>query len=117
MTAHPIERLPANRWAAISDNEFAVSALLSSTNLPGPTIVSRLDAVYVSVADVDDLGQWLTELGGEIHVSPTWEGVQLWTLHTATPERADGSRVAVRVSTALPADAEVLHDVLAAVVR
>ncbi|MEU5426926.1 hypothetical protein AB0H73_15160 [Streptomyces olivoreticuli] len=117
MSIQPIERPPANRWAAISDNMLAVNVLLGSTDLPAPTVIPLPGAVHVSVADVDDLGLWLAERGGEIHISPPFEGVQLWMLHTRTPERADGSSVSVLVSAASPADQLVRHDILTAVVR
>ncbi|MEV8477841.1 hypothetical protein [Streptomyces sp. NPDC051173] len=117
MSTQPIERPPTNRWAAISDNTLAVNVLLGSTGLPAPTVIPLPEAVHVSVADVDDLGLWLAERGGEIHVSPAFEGVQLWTLHTTTPERADGSSVSVLVSAAAPADQMIRHDILTAVVR
>ncbi|MGW1071507.1 hypothetical protein [Streptomyces sp. NPDC002537] len=105
MSTHPIESPPAPpaAFAAKRDNERAVEALLGYTNLPAPVVIARPDAVYVSVTGIDDLGKWLAELGGEICISPTWQGVRLWTLLTATPARADGSSVAVRVSAALPA--------------
>lgn len=96
---------------------ISVEALLDYASLPAPTLISRGDAVYVTVASIDDLGQWLYALGGEVRISPEIDGVQLWMLLTRTPVRADGSSVEVRVSVALPYDEPVLHTILAAVTR
>jgi hypothetical protein len=54
------------------------------------------------VADLDDLGGWLKELGGRIHVSSAGDGLELWTLLTETPPRRGGRRVPVRVSVPVP---------------
>jgi hypothetical protein len=96
-------------------NEAEVEFLLDHTRLPAPVITGRPEAVHVMVADVDDLGQWLTERGGEIHVSPPFEGVQLWMLHTTTEPRSDGSCVRVLVSAPVPAGEAVMQCIRAAV--
>lgn len=108
-------RPPVTTLGAISDNRLAVEAMLDSLALPCPTLVSRPDAVYVTVTDVDDLGVWLCERGGDIHVSTAFEGVELWTLHTETPKRANGSPVAVRVSVPVLAGEPVMDYIRAAV--
>ncbi|GGU12888.1 hypothetical protein [Streptomyces violascens] len=115
MSTKTTHRPPATRWGAISDNRLAVEAMLDSLPLPCPTLISRPDAVYVTVADVDDLGVWLRACGGTIRVSPEFGGVELWMLHTETPERTDGSTVAVRVCVPVLADESVMHDIRAAV--
>lgn len=104
-------------FIAARDNEFAVDVLLDFTRLPAPTLISRPHAVYVSVADMDDLGRWVAERGGRVHVSANAQGVETWTLHTYTDRRRDGSRVAVYVSVTVPADEIVTAHILAAVVR
>lgn len=96
-------------------NGFIVECLLSSTDLPAPTMIARPEAVHVMVADVDDLGQWLTERGGDIHISAPFEGVELWTLHTSTEPLPDGSSVAVRVSVPVPVGELVMDWIRAAV--
>jgi hypothetical protein len=108
-------RPPATSWGAISDNRLAVEAMLDSLPLPCPTLIARPEAVYVTVADVDDLGVWLRERGGDIHVSPAFEGVELWTLHTETTKRADGPPVAVWVSVPVLAGESVMEEIRAAV--
>src|SRR3546814_3409292 len=57
-------------------NAFTVDCLIDSTCLPAPVRIPRAESVHVMVADVDDLGEWLRSLGGEIHVSPEFEGVE-----------------------------------------
>lgn len=94
---------PSSEFVLASDNRFAVECLTDRLGLPAPTIVTRSDVVFVMVADVDDLGVWLDVLGGAIRVTPSVDGVELWTLHTRTEPRSDGSTVPVRVSVPVPA--------------
>ncbi|MGK5731402.1 hypothetical protein [Streptomyces sp. URMC 124] len=117
MSTQSIEQQPLPPWARARDNSNAVQVMVDGSRLPAPAIIGRADAVYIAVADVDDLGEWLAVLGGEIHVSPSYEGIELWTLHTYTPIRGDGSRVSIRVSVPLPAHELVMDDILAAVSR
>ena len=105
------------RLRAQSDNRNAFEAMQNYMALPAPTFVARHDVVYVSVADADDLLPWLSELGGEIHRSAEFEGVQLWTLHTFTPPTGDGSRIPIRVSVPLPMGESVMPELLEAVAR
>ena len=69
------------------------------------------------VADVDDLGEWLRALGGEVHVSPEFEGVELWTLHASTEPREDGASTRVLVSVPVPSGELVMDWIRAAVKR
>lgn len=101
--------------AQTSDNRIAVEVMLDYLALPAPSMTARPDAVYVSVADVDDLGAWLTARGGKIHVNQASDGVELWTLLTSSPNRKDGSSVPIRVSAPVPAGEVVLGYILAAV--
>ncbi|MEV5140313.1 hypothetical protein AB0K71_06110 [Streptomyces syringium] len=98
-------------------NGRAVEILLDYTPVPAPVIIARPEAVYVMVTAMDDLGQWLYERGGEVHVSPAFEGMRVWTLHTHTDAARDGSRVAIRVSVAVPDGEPVMHEIAAAVTR
>jgi hypothetical protein len=93
---------PLSEYGLISDNRLAVEVLLDYTGLPAPTLIPRPDAVFVVVADVDDLEKWLDALGGRIHISSAADGLELWTLLTQTEPRGDGSRVEVRVSVPVP---------------
>ncbi|MFJ2000316.1 hypothetical protein [Streptomyces chartreusis] len=98
-------------------NAFTVDCLIDSTSLPAPVRIPRAESVHVMVADVDDLGEWLRALGGEIHVSPEFEGVELWTLHANTEPRDDGSSTTVLVSVPVPAGELVMDWIRAAVRR
>jgi hypothetical protein len=98
-------------------NALTVDCLIDRENLPAPVRIPRAESMHVMVADVDDLGEWLRALGGEIHVSPEFEGVELWTLHASTEAREDGSSTAVLVSVPVPAGELVMDWILAAVKR
>lgn len=106
---------PINKFELVSDNRTAVEAMLSYWPLPAPTMIPRPEAVFVTVADLDDLGVWLQARGGVIHVSPAGDGLELWTLLTSTPPRADGSSVPVRVSVPVPMGESVMAYIRAAV--
>jgi hypothetical protein len=97
------------------DNEFAFEVFHSEHPLPAPTVVPRADGLFVTVADADDLGQWLTALGGEIHQSPVFEGLTVWSLHTTLP-RSGNRSVPLRVSVAVLADEPLMSFIRAAVV-
>ncbi|MQT03895.1 hypothetical protein FF041_28110 [Streptomyces jumonjinensis] len=105
----------ASALRAVAETRLAVTALLDYMPLPAPTMSARADAVYVNVADPDDLLPWLAALDGTIHRSPAFEGVQLWTLHTFTPPGRTGDRVPVRVSVPVPCGEPVMHELLSAV--
>ncbi|MEV4438203.1 hypothetical protein AB0K09_04160 [Streptomyces sp. NPDC049577] len=120
MSAHPIDRPPQALSALMvqRDNAIAVDVLRDYTDLPAPTIVPRPYGVHVIVADIEELGDWLIERGGEIRISPQYDDVEVWTLHTATPALPDGSgAVVVRVSVVLPTGERVRDEIRAAVGR
>lgn len=96
-------------------NGAEVELLLNYTNLPAPVIVPRVDAVHVMVADIDDLGVWLEQRGGTIHRSPAFEGVRMWTLHTKTDPRPDGTTIPILVSVPVVDGDLVMHWIAAAV--
>ncbi|MFH8792265.1 hypothetical protein [Streptomyces sp. NPDC017941] len=106
---------PISEYGLISDNRTAVEAMLDYSPLPAPTMIARPDAVFVTVADLDDLGEWLQAQGGTIHISSAADGLELWTLLTSTPPRADGSSVPVRVSVPVPMGEQVMGYIRAAV--
>lgn len=114
MTIHPTDEIGA-RLAAISDNRAAVESLLNYENLPAPTVISRPEAVYVSVADADDLLPWLNLLGGVVRKAPSFDGLELWSLTTFTPPGNSGVRVPVRVSVTVPTGEQLLHGIVSAV--
>lgn len=112
----PLPDAEKARALAQNRNAFTVDCLIDSANLPAPVRIPRAESVHVMVADVDDLGEWLRVLGGEIHVSPEFEGVELWTLHTRTEPREDGSSSSVHVSVPVPAG-ELVMDWIRQAVR
>lgn len=115
-TPIPLHEAPSpSLYGLTSDNRLAVEATIDYAGLPAPTVIPRADAVFVAVADVDDLGVWLAELGGRIHVASAGDGLELWTLLTQTPARGDGRRVQVRVSVPVPMGEPVMHEIRAAV--
>ena len=106
---------PLSEFGLISDNRLAVEVMRDFHTLPAPTMIARADAVFITVADLDDLGEWLQARGGVIHVSSAGDGLELWTLLTSTPPRADGSSVPVRVSVPVPMGEQVMGYIRAAV--
>ncbi|MCX5431919.1 hypothetical protein OHU11_30165 [Streptomyces sp. NBC_00257] len=114
MITNPTDEIGA-RMALITDNRSAVESLLNYEDLPAPTVISRPEAVYVSVADADDLLPWLNLLGGVVHRAPAWAGLELWSLTTFTPPGSSGVRVPVRVSVTVPTGEQLLHGIVSAV--
>ncbi|MER5675819.1 hypothetical protein ABT081_02630 [Streptomyces sp. NPDC002238] len=115
MSAQPIEPNPPNTYAITSDNRLAVEALLSNMALPAPTLVARPDAVHVTLADPDDLGQWMYALGGTIRRGIEIDGASLWTLHTETPVRLNGTTVRILVHVPVVSGEDVLAELRTAV--
>lgn len=114
MTTLPTDRI-VDLLAAQSDNRTAFESMQNYMALPAPTYIARPEAVFVSVPDADDLLPWIFELGGVIHKSPAFEGVELWTLHTQTPADGRGHRGEIRVSVPLPVGEPVMPEVAQAV--
>ncbi|MFE7105584.1 hypothetical protein ACFU98_10840 [Streptomyces sp. NPDC057575] len=114
MITNPTDAIGA-RLAVISDNRAVVESLLNYEDLPAPTVIARPEAVYVSVADADDLLPWLNRLGGVVHRAPAWAGLELWSLTTFTPPGSSGVRVPVRVSVSVPAGETLMHEIVSAV--
>lgn len=106
---------PLSEFGQTSDNRLTVEAMLGYLPLPAPTMIARPDAVFIAVADLDDLGAWLTELGGRIHISSAADGLELWTLLTETPPSRNRGRVQVRVSVPVPMGEQVMDYIRAAV--
>lgn len=116
---HEALRLDAaeSQAQAQRQNALTVDSLIDRECLPAPVRIPRAESMHVVVADIDDLGEWLRALGGEIHVSPEFEDVELWTLHAHTELREDGSSTAVLVSVPVPAGELVMDWIRAAVRR
>ncbi|WP_354596134.1 hypothetical protein R1Y80_01030 [Streptomyces sp. JL1001] len=99
MSVQPIEPNPPDTYAVTSDNRLAVQTVIDGFDLPAPTMVARLEAVHITLADPDDLGQWMYALGGTVRRGIEMYGASLWTLHTETPARPGG---AVRILVHVP---------------
>ncbi|MFJ8755633.1 hypothetical protein [Streptomyces cyaneofuscatus] len=110
MSAQPIEPNPPDPFGVMSDNRLAVQSLIDRLGLPAPTIVARPEAVHVTLADVDDLGRWMHALGGEVRRGVEISGASLWTLHTQTPVRPDGSTVQIRAHVPVVSGEAVLAE-------
>ncbi|MGC4946225.1 hypothetical protein ACLQ2N_08460 [Streptomyces sp. DT224] len=115
MSAQPIEP-PPDSYAVSSDNRLAVQVLIDNMGLPAPTLVARPDAVHVTLADVDDLAQWVYELGGEVRRGIEIDGASLWTLRTETPRRLNGSTVRILVHVPVVSGEDVLAELRAVAV-
>lgn len=113
----PLPDAEMARALARRQNALTVDCLIDGSGLPAPVRIPRAESVHVMVADVDDLGEWLLALGGEIHVSPEFEGVELWTLHASTEPREDDSTTTVLVSVPVPSGELVMDWIRAAVKR
>ena len=113
----PLPDAEIARALAQQRNARTVDYLIDGSNLPAPVRIPRAESVHVMCADVDDLGEWLRALGGEIHVSPEFEGVELWTLHSSTEPREDGTSTRVLVSVPVPAGELVMDWIRVAVAR
>lgn len=107
--------IPLSVHQLVCDTRVAIDALLGSTGLPAPSVVVRPDEVHITVSDPDDLPLWLHALGGAVRRSPAFEGAELWTLHTCTPMRGDGTVVPIAVHTVVVEGEELLSEVTAAV--
>ena len=111
MSAQPTERphtLTESDLTAI--NELAVRSLLDYLPLPAATVTPRADAVHITVVSARELSEWLYNLGGRIEQSSGTDDVALWTLHTLTPARGDGSTVPIRVHAAIVTGDDVLAE-------
>lgn len=104
------------RLQQTSDNRITFDTwmtFLPGERLPAPSVDVRHDGVFVTVADLDDLAQWVFEFGGPVHLGPIFEGLRVWTLHVATGVEA--RNLPVRVSAVGLADADVMDHLRKAV--
>lgn len=108
---------PPSPWQRISDNRIAFETFRNTTPLTvnAPVVVVRPEAVFVTVADMDDLGAWLEARGGVIHRSPVFEGMQTWVLHLDIEATSYHPVIPVQVSVTVVADEPVMGDIEMAV--
>lgn len=114
LTATEAGRTAAERVIRACANGTELSVFLDYANLPKPVTkpVARPEAVYVTVANEDDLAQWMVALGGEIHVSTAFGGFKTWVLYTKL-RTSDRRELPVRVAVPIAADEFVRDDLTA----
>ncbi|WP_051713632.1 hypothetical protein [Streptomyces sp. NRRL WC-3626] len=92
--ATPEEAIGESAESSDADEAALVTADLNS--LPTGRLAAREDTTYI-FADMHELLAWLRALGGHVTHQAAGDGVTLWTLHTHTEPRRDGSRTPVLV--------------------
>lgn len=104
-----MQRLERNRL--VVETECNVYGLPAGARMePGP------DAVRILATDVETLGHWLEVRGGTITVAQAGDGVQVWTLRTATEaELPKFPPVTVLVSVLVTDDEQMMPELRAAV--
>jgi hypothetical protein len=65
--------------------------------LPTGRLTARNTAAHIFTADLADLLAWRTALGGDVTRQRAGGGVTLWTLHTHTEPRSDGTHTPILV--------------------
>lgn len=104
--AEQMERQRENR------RRFEVYRDMAGEQLPAPVVVATHERVYVTVADTDDLVQWLTVYGGTVRRSAPFDGMQTWTLHQAATGWSDGRDVPVQIAAVAYEGTPVMHDLI-----
>lgn len=114
MDENPIPLTFAERMERKRENRrrFEVYRDMAGEQLPAPVVVATPDGVFVTVADTDDLVQWLTVYGGTTHCGPVFDGMQTWTLHQEVTGWSDGRVVPVQITAVVHEDEPVMHDLL-----
>lgn len=119
MTNNPIPELSfAQLMEQQRENRsrFEVYRGMTGEQLPAPVVVATPDRVYVTVADADDLAQWLAACGGYTRRSAPFDGMQTWTLHLVSGGWADGRAVRVQITAVVQEHEPVMHELLGALV-
>jgi len=101
------------------DNRLAVETERNVYSLPGGARMEPSpDAVRILATDVETLGHWLEARGGSVTVAQAGDGVQVWTLRTATEaELPKFPPVTVLVSVLVTDDEQMMPEIRAAVAR
>lgn len=80
-----------------TDPATAAQVTADLHNLPIGRLTARNQAAHIFNTDTRDLDAWLTALGGHITRQRAALGITLWTLHTTTEPRTDGTRTTILV--------------------
>lgn len=99
------------------NNRLTVETERNVYSLPGGARMEPSpDAVRILATDVETLGHWLEARGGTITVAQAGDGVQVWTLRTATEaELPKCPPVTVLVSVLVTDDEPMMPELRAAV--
>ncbi|MER7815582.1 hypothetical protein [Streptomyces sp. NPDC096153] len=105
-------------WAQREKNRLSVETECCVFGLPrGARTEPGYDAVRILTTDIEDLSHWLEVRGGTVTVTNAGDGIQVWTLRTATEaELPKFPAVTVLVSVLVPADEQMMPEIRAAVV-
>ncbi|MFI2632571.1 hypothetical protein ACH5A2_19565 [Streptomyces collinus] len=129
MTTQPTDRPGRNSFSSTLHLPFAAQMRLMESNrlsvetecnvygLPaGARMEAAPDAVRILATDVGTLGHWLEVRGGTITVQQAGDGVQVWTLRTATEaELPKFPPVTVLVSVLVTDDEQMMPEIRQAV--
>ncbi|NUU22813.1 MAG: hypothetical protein HOV68_15070 [Streptomycetaceae bacterium] len=98
-------------------NRLSVETECNVYGLPaGARMEAAPDAVRILATDVETLGHWLEVRGGTITVTQAGDGVQVWTLRTATEaELPKFPPVTVLVSVLVTDDEQMMPEIRQAV--
>jgi hypothetical protein len=129
VTAQPTDLPGRNSFTSTIHLPFAVQMQMLERNrltvetecnvygLPaGARLESSPDAVRILATDVETLAHWLEVRGGTITVAQAGDGVQVWTLRTATEaELPKFPPVTVLVSVLVTDDEQMMPEIRQAV--
>ncbi|MFE3031513.1 hypothetical protein ACFXKY_07680 [Streptomyces canus] len=129
MTAQPTDRPGRNSFSSTLHLPFAVQMQMVESNrlsvetecnvygLPaGARMEAAPDVVRILATDVDTLAHWLDVRGGSVTVTHVGDGVQVWTLRTATEaELPKFPPVTVLVSVLVTDDEQMMPEIRQAV--
>ncbi|MFF3398287.1 hypothetical protein ACFYW6_07210 [Streptomyces sp. NPDC002659] len=119
-TTHRATDVPFSEWMArIERNRLSVETEHCVYSLPrGARMEPGYGAVRILTTNADDLAVWLEVRGGTISATQAGDGVQVWTLRTATEaELPKYPAVTVLVSVLVTGDEQMMPELLAAVAR
>jgi hypothetical protein len=96
-----------------TSSDPTVAALVTANlhGLPTGRLTARDTAAHIFTADIHELRAWINALGGFVTRQRAGGAVTLWTLHTHTEPRSDGSSTPVLVHALSLASEDVHPDI------